>query len=183
MIPWIFFALLSAAILYVSRTALRHPRSHGFYRFFAWECIAGLAALQLEGWFRDPFSWHQMLSWILLMVCFIPLGLGLHGLAARGKANRRRAGDASLLAFEKTTALVTMGIYRWIRHPLYSSLLLLAWGIFFKAPGWEAGLLAAAASLFLTATARADEAECLEYFGAAYAEYMRRTRRFIPYLF
>ena len=52
---------------------------------------------------------------------------------------------------------MTSGIYRYIRHPLYSSLFLLTWGIFFKAPGWLGLVLALAASAFLVATARADE--------------------------
>jgi protein-S-isoprenylcysteine O-methyltransferase Ste14 len=51
-------------------------------------------------------------------------------------------------AIEKTTILVTTGAYRYIRHPLYSSLLFLAWGIFFKAPSWPGGLLALAATFF-----------------------------------
>ena len=29
-------------LLYVSRASLRRPRSHGFFRFFAWEAILGL---------------------------------------------------------------------------------------------------------------------------------------------
>ncbi|MCK7540462.1 MAG: hypothetical protein MZV63_61010 [Marinilabiliales bacterium] len=42
--------------------------------------------------------------------------------------------DEKLFRFEKTTELVTSGIYRYIRHPMYSSLLLLAWGIWLKQP-------------------------------------------------
>lgn len=32
----ILFGTLSAALVYVSRASLKIPRSHGFYRFFAW---------------------------------------------------------------------------------------------------------------------------------------------------
>ena len=42
--------------------------------------------------------------------------------------------DASLYAFEKTSKLVTVGLYRYICHPLYSSLFFLGWGVFFKSP-------------------------------------------------
>ena len=98
-----------------------------------------------------------------------------------GQADAGRDGEP-LYALEKTTALVEVGAYRSIRHPMYSSLLLLAWGIFFKSPSWLAGLLAAAATTFLVLTARAEEVENLRFFGQTYREYMRRTRRFIPYL-
>ena len=44
------------------------PRSHGFYRFFAWECIAAIIILNIDGWFVDPGSWHQLISWFLLVL-------------------------------------------------------------------------------------------------------------------
>ncbi|MEJ2737690.1 MAG: isoprenylcysteine carboxylmethyltransferase family protein, partial [Anaerolineae bacterium] len=88
-----------------------------------------------------------------------------------------------LIEFEKTTRLVTVGAYRYIRHPLYSSLLFLAWGIFFKDPSWIGGLLVLAATLLLLVTARAEEAENVRFFGQAYEAYMGQTKRFIPYLF
>ena len=79
--------------------------------------------------------------------------------------------------------LVTDGIYHYIRHPLYSSLFFLTWGIFFKALTWPGLLLALAATLLLVATARADEAECLIFFGEPYQDYMKRSKRFVPFLF
>ena len=177
------FVFISAALVYISRASLRAPGSHGFYRFFAWECILALALLNLEVWFRDPFAWTQILSWILLFGCLIPLYFGIRTLIANGRATTQRSGEPQLLAFEKTTALVTTGIYAYIRHPLYSSLLLLAWGVFLKGPGAWTLILAGAATGFLLLTARADEAECARYFGEPYRAYMQKTTRFLPYLF
>jgi protein-S-isoprenylcysteine O-methyltransferase Ste14 len=96
---------------------------------------------------------------------------------------KHRQTEPQLLAFEKTTTLVNTGIYHYIRHPLYSSLLFLAWGIFFKVPTWLGALLGLAATLFLIATAKADEAECIRFFGPAYETYMKQTKRFVPFLF
>ncbi len=177
------FIVLSAFLVYVSRASLRAPGSHGFYRFFAWEFIAGLFLLNVEVWFRDPFSWHQVVSWFLLVVCLIPLAFGVHSLVTRGKPVRHRDAEPQLLALEKTSTLVTSGIYRYIRHPLYSSLFLLTWGVFFKAPAWSGALLALPATLFLIATAKADEAECIRFFGPSYQGYMKRTKMFVPFLF
>jgi protein-S-isoprenylcysteine O-methyltransferase Ste14 len=39
------------------------------------------------------------------------------------------------------------------------------------------------ATLFLIATAKADERECIRFFGVSYQEYMKRTKMFIPYIF
>lgn len=179
----IAFLLVSLPVIYISRASLRVPGSHGFYRFFAWEAILGAVLLNIDSWFRNPSSWYQIISWILLLVDFIPLILGIRELRRQGRPEARRAGDPSLLAFEKTTTLVTSGIYRYIRHPLYSSLLLLAWGIFFKIPSIAGFSLVTLATLFLVLTARADEKECLKFFGAAYRDYMDQTRMFIPFLF
>jgi protein-S-isoprenylcysteine O-methyltransferase Ste14 len=175
--------LLGTAILaYISRASLAVPGSHGFYRFFAWVAIWGLALLNVDRWFRDPFSWHQLVSWLLLIVSAILVVVGVRLLRHRGQPDAARD-DVPLVAFEKTTTLVTTGAYRYIRHPLYSSLFFLAWGIFFKAPSWLGGLLALAATLFLVATARVEEAENLRYFGQQYQEYQQRTKMFVPFLF
>ena len=177
------FAVFSAGLIYVSRTSLRAPRSHGFYRFFAWEFIVVLVLLNVDIWFRDPFSWHQLISWFLLTVSIVPFAFGVRTLATKGTPVKNREDDTQLLAFEKTTTLVTTGIYHYIRHPLYSSLLLLAWGLFFKAPAWPGTLLVLAATLFLLATAKADEAECIRFFGSSYQPYMIQTKMFVPFLF
>ena len=160
----------------------RKIHSHGFFRFFAWEAISGLFLLNVEHWFRNSLSWHQIIAWILLIVCIVPAIWGTFLLKRLGKPVERRETAPNLLAFEKTTQLVTTGIYKYIRHPLYSSLLLLAWGIFFKLPSWPGGGLAAFATVCLLLTARADEAECIRFFGPEYEDYMKKTRRFIPFL-
>ncbi len=183
MFPWIIFAAASLPIIIISWKSLRHPRSHGFYRFFAWEAILALFLLNVRYWFYKPFSWNQLIAWILLIVCLIPLAFGVHSLRTRGKPTAQRESDPSLLAFEKTTALVTSGIYHYIRHPLYSSLFLLTWGIFFKLPSLLGIALAIIATVFLISTAKADEAECTSFFGAEYTEYMKSTKMFVPYVF
>jgi hypothetical protein len=96
-----------------------------------------------------------------------------------GKAGEKRD-DPTLYEFERTTELVTSGIYGYIRHPMYASLLALAWGAYFQSPSWPGTAVAAIASISLYLTAKADEQECPAYFGEAYADYMQRTRRFIP---
>jgi len=182
MYRWIIFLAASSLLTAISWKSLHHPRSHGFYRFFAWEAILALFVMNAGAWFQRPFSWNQIIAWLLLFLSLIPLGLGIHSLRSRGKPAEQREGDRTLLAFEKTTTLVTTGIYRFIRHPLYSSLLLLTWGIFFKSPSFAGIILAVASTFLLIATARADERECSQFFGPSYWDYMRKTKMFIPYL-
>ena len=183
MFKLIAFAILSVFLIYISWGSLRTPRSHGFYRFFAWEFIVALFLLNVDAWFRNPFSWYQLISWFLLIVCIIPLAFGVSSLASRGRPVKHREAEPQLLAFEKTTTLVNTGVYHYIRHPLYASLLFLAWGIFFKVPTWLGALLTLSATLFLLATAKADEGECIRFFGPEYEAYMKQTKRFVPFVF
>lgn len=176
------FVLFSLALIYLSRRSLRRPRSHGFCRFWAWEAIIALIVLNAPVWFRDPFSAHQIVSWLLLVASLIPLVLGLRLLGQAGHLKAPRP-DEALFGFEQTAELVMHGIYRHIRHPMYSSLLLLAWGVAFKAPSWAGAALAAAATGCLLVAAKAEERENLGFFGPAYAAYMRGTKRFLPFLF
>ena len=180
--PIIAFLLPSLILMYISRSSLRSPRSHGFYRFLAWEFIPALFLLNAKFWFRNLLAWYQLIAWTLLFAALPSLVFGIGALKSHGKPSTDREGDPSLLGFEKTTQLVTSGIYKYIRHPLYSSLLLLTWGIFFKLPSITGGVLAAAATLFLLATAKADEDECIQFFGTEYQNYMKHTKRFIPFL-
>jgi protein-S-isoprenylcysteine O-methyltransferase Ste14 len=182
MAQWILFVILSIPLLWISWKSLHQPRSHGFYRFFAWEAILALFLINAEAWFDKPFAWNQIIAWSLLGLSLILLILGVHSLRTHGKPAQQREGDPSLLGFEKTTNLVTTGIYHHIRHPLYSSLLLLTWGIFFKSPSVPAMILALTATLFLIATAKADETQCSHFFGPPYQKYRSRTKMFIPYL-
>jgi protein-S-isoprenylcysteine O-methyltransferase Ste14 len=176
------FVVGSLLLLGLSWQALQRPTCHGFYRFFAWEAILALLVLNGPQWFEDRYSPHQLVSWALLFSSLLLLFVGLYQLRKMGKPDTQRQ-DAELFAFERTSLLVTSGIYRVIRHPLYASLLLLAWGVACKQPGLVSWLLAAAASVALYLTARCDEAECRAQFGQAYADYMQRSRMFIPFIF
>lgn len=176
------FGLLSLVIVYLSRRTIFNIHTHGFYRFLSWECIAWLLASNYGMWFENPFSIHQLVSWVLLCTSAFFVLSGVILLRKKGKPETERD-DKNLFDFEKTSTLVQTGIFKYIRHPLYSSLILLTWGIFLKNVKPELFVVAFISTICLYFTARYDEKECIRYFGNTYAEYMKTTRRFIPYLF
>ena len=182
--PFLWVFLLASAILaFISRASISRPSSHGFIRFFVWELILAMLYLNAAVWFEEPFSWHQIVSWILLAGSLVPLVLGISALRSHGKVDASKRPESELLGFERTTSLVQQGIFRHVRHPMYSSLLLLAWGVFFKRPTVLTAMLAALATGGVTLMARRDEAECQRVFGESYQRYMERTKRFLPLLF
>ena len=141
-----------------------------------------MIVLNVPVWFQRPFSLRQIVSWFFLLSCLFLAFEGARLLLLLGKQDRRRQ-DEDLVGLEKTTQLVRSGLYKFIRHPMYSSLLFLAWGVFLKKPAWPGGGLALAASVLLVLTAKAEEAENIRYFGEVYRGYMRQTKRFIPFMY
>ncbi len=180
-IQWVIFVVGTIAIVWVSLSSLRDIQGHGFYRFFAWEIILIMFAVNVRYWIKDPFSIRQIIAWILLIISLVLIFQGVQLFRQKGRIYQDRD-DPSLVGIEKTTELVTTGVYHYIRHPFYSSLLFLGWGIFFKQINWAMLLLAITATIFLIITAKKEESENIKYFGATYREYMQDTKMFIPYV-
>ena len=180
-IQWIIFVAGTIVIVWVSRSSLRDIQSHGFYRFFTWEIILIMFAVNIRYWIKDPFSVRQVIAWTLLIISLILIFQGVKLFRQEGEIDQDRD-DPSLVGIEKTTELVTIGVYRYIRHPFYSSLLFLAWGIFFKQITWITLSLGIAATIFLIVTAKIEEVENIKYFGEPYQEYMQNSKMFIPHV-
>ncbi|MGA1976791.1 MAG: isoprenylcysteine carboxylmethyltransferase family protein [Bacteroidales bacterium] len=153
--------------------SLKEKRYHGIARFFSFESIFILLILNIRHWFRDPFSLHQLISWILLFGSLYPAIAGYLLLKSRGKSED---------SFENTTVLVKSGIYKYIRHPLYCSLMLLGTGVMFKDPRACQLILGAINLIAIYLTARIEEKEMASRFGESYLQYMKETRMFIPYI-
>lgn len=182
MIQVIIFCVVSVFLIYLSKNCLFAPRSHGFYRFFAFESILALVLINAREWFSNPFSIHQVISWLLLIISIVLVVHGAYLLRVVGRPKKERE-DRELIGIEKTTSLVTIGAYRYIRHPIYASLFYGAYGAFFKNPSWPGIALALSATIFLVLTAKIEEKECIRFFGADYQAYMKQTKMFIPFLF
>ena len=183
MLRIVLFIGVSVGLVYLSRACLRAPRTHGFYRFFAWELLLVLVLVNVDVWFRNPFSAYQIISWLLLIASVFLVVHGAYLLHRIGRPGDKRHDDAALMGIERTTTLVKTGAFKYVRHPIYSSMLYGAWGVFFKDPSWLGGTLALAAILFLVITAKVEEAECIRFFGSAYRTYMEQTKMFVPFLF
>lgn len=178
----ILFVLGTIGIIWVSRTSLRSIHSHGFYRFFAWETILILFLMNMNYWFDNPFGLRQIIAWSFLILSLVLIYQGVQLFLGKGRLSSERK-DAALVGIEKTTELVTTGIYRYIRHPFYSSLLFLAWGVLLKQVSWIGTILASLTTILLIITAKKEEIENIQYFGDQYRAYMKNTKMFVPFIF
>lgn len=78
--------------------------------------------------------------------------------------------------------LVTGGPYRWIRHPMYASVLLASGAVLYADPRWWRIALFVALVVVLIVKAAREE----QYLRAAfpeYASYASRTWRLVPYIY
>ena len=116
----------------------------------------------------------KTLSWFLLAGSLVLVAWGFFLLKTRGQPE----GD-----FEDTTKLITTGVYQYIRHPLYGSLIFFALGTFFKDPSWVGVFLVLTTIVSAILTARIEEEHNLERFGEEYQDYMEKTKRFIPFIY
>lgn len=172
------FAAASLAIIAFSWfVSVKHGRYHGIARFFSFESIALMTALDFKYWFTSPFSPLQIISWVLLFASIYVAAAGFVLLVKMGKPKK------NLVEFEDTSKLVTTGMYKYIRHPLYASLVLLGFGVFFKKKETAQAVLVIINTLALYITARMEEGEMIKGFGDEYVGYMKTSKMFIPFIF
>jgi protein-S-isoprenylcysteine O-methyltransferase Ste14 len=173
MIKLYVFIVLSIGLIVWSWKSLGNRRAHGFYRFFAFEAIQALIIINIDNWFNNPFSVTQIISWILLFGSIIVAIQGFYLLHTMGRPAQ---------GIEATTKLVKTGIYKYIRHPLYSSLIFLAWGSFLKNISLLSLGLVCLAAIFSITAAIIEERENIQRFGDEYTHYINSTKRFIPFI-
>ena len=78
--------------------------------------------------------------------------------------------------------LVTTGIYKYIRHPQYTGLLLMSMGMLIEWATLPMLILYPVMVFLYVRLAMREERDMIAEFGDAYREYMKRTKRFIPFV-
>lgn len=152
--------------------------THFLQRGGAWVLAQGVllgAVGLLALWFRGQ----------RLHPASVPAGAVLLGLGAALALAGALALGRNLTPFPKPVAqaqLVRHGIYALIRHPLYTSVMMMAMGWALVWQSWPAVMTAAALVPFFHAKARREERWLRRQF-PAYDAYATQVRRFIPWLY
>jgi protein-S-isoprenylcysteine O-methyltransferase Ste14 len=120
------------------------------------------------------FPW-VILSLVLQFLAVIVLVVGL-----------RQTGIGPFLGLQQVLfpgdsappVLITNGLYRYVRHPLYAAGLVFIW--FSPVLTWNLLAMNFGLTIYLIIGATFEERKLLREFGEAYAEYRRRTPMLIP---
>lgn len=78
--------------------------------------------------------------------------------------------------------MVENGAYRWVRHPIYSGIILGALGLGFLRGGWLGLLYTLILFIFFDIKSRREEVWLREKYGG-YAAYQQRVCKLIPFLY
>ena len=188
--PWIAKALVVAATLVMVAIRAPHGRRSRTVKVAAshkTRLETGLLVLAWVGfivpliWVVSPafsFAEYALRSGPLVggVACLI-IGLWLF---YRSHADLGTNWSLSLEVREQHQ-LITQGVYRRIRHPMYTALLLYSIGQALVIPNWVAGPANLIAfTILLTLRLGAEERMMREGFGNEYAAYSARTKRLIP---
>ncbi|HET6163028.1 MAG TPA: isoprenylcysteine carboxylmethyltransferase family protein [Planctomycetota bacterium] len=119
--------------------------------------------------FRSPV-------WIGAVVLAIGTALEMTAQAQMG-ASWRIGIDA-----DAPSELVTRGLFRFSRNPIYSFVLLAVVGIALLAPTWISLAMLLAAFAGMRAQVAAEERHLRATHGAAYVRYAQRVGRFLPWI-
>lgn len=145
--------------------------------------LMALANLSLPLWFLWPAAgfWSTPRPPTLLAPA---VGTTALGLVLYWRAHRDLGPNWSItVAVHEQQALQTQGVYTYIRHPMYTALVLLGAGYAQLIPSLFPGLLPLLATLALVAVRlRHEERAMHAHFGEAWVAYVARTYRFIPWV-
>lgn len=139
--------------------------------FIAFGFVFGLATEATIAW-RQP-----LVFWIGITVMLAGLAFRWYAIRSLGKFFTRS------VATRAGQYVVEAGPYRLIRHPSYSGALLMFLGMGIAMTNWAAllAIMAGAAIGYGYRVHVEEQALCAD-LGEPYRDYMRRTRRFVPYL-
>lgn len=154
-----------------------HDSVQGFlHAAFAGTMVGYGGLTLLISWRPDVLDVHPGPPW--LSVAGLGLGLGALALVVVAQA---QMGRSWRIGIDKApTVLITHGVFRWTRNPIYLGMLLLVVGVALVAPsGWTVmGVLLVYVEVGFQA--RSEEQHLASQHGDAFLEWAGRAGRFVP---
>jgi protein-S-isoprenylcysteine O-methyltransferase Ste14 len=124
--------------------------------------------------FAMPDGWHGQRE--AALICMVA-GLGIRWAAVFTLG----FSFSTNVAIHATQRLRRTGLFRWVRHPSYSGLLLILVAIGLVERSWlSLGIMLVFPLAALLYRMHVEEAALTAAFGAEYVEYIRTTRRLVP---
>jgi protein-S-isoprenylcysteine O-methyltransferase Ste14 len=162
----------------VVRTAGRHKRRDTLYYYLTLSSYILVLGYVFSD--RLDFAHLDVATGIRWMGMLLGVGALLLFAACHNALGRYWSG---ILELSDDHALITQGPYRYIRHPMYTSLLASSFAVSLVTANWLVALACiGSATLMYLARVRDEESMMLDRFGESYRQYMDMTGRVFPKL-
>jgi protein-S-isoprenylcysteine O-methyltransferase Ste14 len=160
-----FYTPAEGAFLAISRLLLLGASLIGMLVYSIAPRLMAWSALALPPWLRWAGFGSGMAALLLFFWVLQSLGKNF----------------STSLTIRENQTLVTAGPYRWVRHPMYTSFVLLWIGFLLLSANWFIGLTGMVAFILaIVVRTPREEQMMIERFGDEYIAYTNRTGRYLP---
>jgi methanethiol S-methyltransferase len=93
---------------------------------------------------------------------------------------------SSFLGFSasaESSGLVTTGLYKIVRHPLYFASTILLAGIFLMMPTWTIAVSVGFSIVYIIVGIEFEERKLRQIFGSSYDDYALGKKKFLPFIY
>ncbi len=125
--------------------------------------------------FRGIFPQSAILGWTAAALSVIGVAFAIWARMRLGRNWSPRP------AIKEHHELVTTGPYAYVRHPIYTGLILMAFGTALSGSIWGIGIFIVASLIFILRINK-EEKIMLELFPNEYPQYQKRTKRLVPFI-
>ena len=125
------------------------------------------------------FSFQSLFSFVIPGSVLTVLGL-FGAIWARINLGRNWSG---YVTYKEGQTLVTTGPYRYVRHPIYTSMILMFIGTILYYGSLIISVIFVILAIDFILRTRKEEEIMIKLFGERYKEYMKRTKRLIPLIY
>lgn len=178
---WQFYWVITERVADKEKPKSPMTRNVWFFRKASSASIGILLGLQLLGLPIMPLELSIQVLFILQLIGFVLVLIGVSVAISARKTLGANWAHAYEYQIKPGQELVTSGIYRSIRNPIYTGLLLGLLGGELVAGSYLAfGIIPLVVIAYIQA--KREEKLLLHHFGEKYRTYMKRTKMFLPYL-
>ncbi len=174
---WIFYWIASAAN--TKRVARRESTlsrlSHGL-PLWAGIILLTLPQHRATGLFASVWPWSEIIFWLGFLLMLAGFAVTVWARLALGR------NWSATVTIKENHELIQNGPYRWVRHPIYTGLLLAFFGSALALDEWRGALTVVLVAIAFQIKLAIEERWMTHRFGPNYEAYRKRTQKLIPFV-
>lgn len=179
LLGWYWYWQVTEKVADTEKPKTKKPSLQTIMEAMSFRLVWVFIFLQFFGLKIFPMANNLLLQILGLILLIGGISVGVSGRKILG-TNWTHAAEYQI---KKDHELITKGIYRYIRHPIYAGLIIMITGteLIIQSHLFIAFFIASLFVAFIQS--KREEGILREYFGEKYIAYMKQTRMFFPFIF